>query len=95
VPPDRSLNHAAFLWMLNGVALGDRDPHAGPGAGATRTQLNASTFAAPVIAATLADVHSAVTGAIRRAQRPLHGGANEGVMRLLLTIDKLGADPVE
>ena len=98
VPPDRSLSHAAnFLWMLNGVK---------PSETATRTldialvlhadhELNASTFAARVIAATLADIHSAVTGAIGALKGPLHGGANEGVMRLLLTIDKQGADPVE
>jgi citrate synthase len=98
VPPDRSLSHAAnFLWMLNGEK---------PSETATRTldialvlhadhELNASTFAARVIAATLADIHSAVTGAIGALKGPLHGGANEGVMRLLLTIDKAGADPVE
>ena len=98
VPPDRSLSHAAnFLWMLNGVK---------PSATATRTldialvlhadhELNASTFAARVIAATLSDIHSAITGAIGALKGPLHGGANEGVMRLLLAIDKTGADPVE
>ncbi|MGA2890286.1 MAG: citrate synthase [Terracidiphilus sp.] len=98
VPPDRSMTHAAnFLWMLNGVK---------PSETATRTmdmalvlhaehELNASTFAARVIAATLADVHSAVTGAIGALKGPLHGGANEGVMRLLLEIDRVGADPVE
>jgi citrate synthase len=98
VPPDRSLNHAAnFLWMLNGVM---------PSETAVKTldlalvlhaehELNASTFAARVIAATLADVHSAITGAIGALKGPLHGGANEGVMRLLHTIDKAGADPVE
>jgi len=98
VAPDRSLNHAAnFLWMLNGVK---------PSETAVRTldlalvlhaehELNASTFAARVIAATLADVHSAITGAIGALKGPLHGGANEGVMRLLHTIDKAGADPVE
>jgi len=98
VPPDRSLNHAAnFLWMLNGVK---------PSETAVKTmdmalvlhaehELNASTFAARVIAATLADVHSAVTGAIGALKGPLHGGANEGVMRLLYAIDKAGADPVE
>jgi citrate synthase len=98
VPPDRSLSHAAnFLWMLNGVK---------PSETATRTldialvlhadhELNASTFAARVIAATLSDIHSAITGAIGALKGPLHGGANEGVMRLLLTIDKEGADPVE
>jgi citrate synthase len=98
VPPDRSLSHAAnFLWMLRGEK---------PSETATRTldialilhadhELNASTFAARVIAATLADVHSAITGAIGALKGPLHGGANEGVMRLLYAIDKAGADPVE
>jgi citrate synthase len=98
VPPDRSLSHAGnFLWMLNGEM---------PSETATRTldialilhadhELNASTFAARVIAATLSDIHSAITGAIGALKGPLHGGANEGVMRLLLTIDKEGADPVE
>ena len=98
VPPDRSLSHAGnFLWMLNGEK---------PSETATRTldialvlhadhELNASTFAARVIAATLSDIHSAITGAIGALKGPLHGGANEGVMRLLLTIDKEGADPVE
>ena len=98
VPPDRSLTHAGnFLWMLNGVK---------PSETATRTldvalvlhadhELNASTFAARVIAATLSDMHSAITGAIGALKGPLHGGANEGVMRLLLKIDKEGADPVE
>jgi len=98
VPPDRSLSHAGnFLWMLNGVK---------PSETATRTldialilhadhELNASTFAARVIAATLSDIHSAITGAIGALKGPLHGGANEAVMRLLYTIDKADADPVE
>jgi citrate synthase len=98
VPPDRSLSHAAnFLWMLTGEL---------PSETATRTldvalilhadhELNASTFAARVIAATLSDIHSAITGAIGALKGPLHGGANEAVMRLLYTIDKAGADPVE
>ncbi|MGO8757842.1 MAG: citrate synthase [Terracidiphilus sp.] len=98
VPPDRSLSHAGnFLWMMNGEK---------PSETAVKTmdmalvlhadhELNASTFAARVIAATLSDMHSAITGAIGALKGPLHGGANEGVMRLLLTIDKLGADPVE
>ena len=98
VPPDRALSHAGnFLWMLNGVK---------PSATATRTldialilhadhELNASTFAARVIAATLSDIHSAVTGAIGALKGPLHGGANEAVLRLLYAIDKAGADPVE
>jgi citrate synthase len=96
VAPDRTLSHAAnFLWMLNGEKPSDT---------AARTldvalilhadhELNASTFAARVIAATLSDIHSAVTGAIGALKGPLHGGANEGVMRLLFAIDAAGADP--
>src|SRR2546426_7751475 len=49
-------------------------------------ELNASTFAARVIAATLADVHGAVTGAIAALAGPLHGGANTEVMKMLLEI---------
>ena len=98
VPPDRSLSHAAnFLWMLRGEK---------PSQTAARTldialvlhadhELNASTFAARVIAATLSDIHSAITGAIGALKGPLHGGANENVMRMLLAIEKQGADPVE
>jgi 2-methylcitrate synthase/citrate synthase II len=41
---------------------------------------NASTFTARVIASTLADLHSAVTGAVGALKGPLHGGANEAVM---------------
>ena len=98
VEADPSLSHAAnFLWMLNGEKPSDT---------AVRTfdialilhadhELNASTFAARVIAATLADIHSAITGAIGALKGPLHGGANEATMRLLYAIDKAGADPVE
>jgi len=97
VEADHSLSHAAnFLWMLNGER---------PSATATRAfdialilhadhELNASTFAARVIAATLADIHSAITGAIGALKGPLHGGANEATMRLLYAIDAAGADPV-
>ena len=98
VAPDPSLSHAGnFLWMLTGEK---------PSETATRAfdvalilhadhELNASTFAARVIAATLSDIHSAITGAIGALKGPLHGGANEAVMRMLYAIDKEGADPVE
>ncbi|HTJ30837.1 MAG TPA: citrate synthase [Acidobacteriaceae bacterium] len=98
VEPDPSLSHAGnFLWMLNGEK---------PSETATKTldvalilhadhELNASTFAARVIASTLSDIHSAITGAIGALKGPLHGGANEAVMRLLYVIEKKGADPVE
>jgi citrate synthase len=49
--------------------------------------MNASTFSARVTASTLADMHSAVTSAIGTLKGPLHGGANEQVMRMLLQID--------
>ncbi|MFZ0661350.1 MAG: citrate synthase [Acidobacteriaceae bacterium] len=98
VSPDPSLSHAGnFLWMLTGEK---------PSATATRAldvalilhadhELNASTFAARVIAATLSDIHSAITGAIGALKGPLHGGANENVMRTLFGIDKTGVDPVQ
>jgi citrate synthase len=96
-PPDPSLSHAAnFLLMLNGekptataekaldVALILHADH----------EFNASTFAARVTAATLSDMHSAITSAIGALKGPLHGGANEEVMRMLFQIDKKGEDPV-
>lgn len=49
--------------------------------------MNASTFSARVTASTLADMHSAVTSAIGTLKGPLHGGANEQVMHMLLRID--------
>jgi citrate synthase len=98
VEPDRSLSHAAsFLHMLNGeypsktaeraldIALILHADH----------ELNASTFAARVTAATLSDMHSAVTSAIGCLKGPLHGGANEAVFHILEAIDRAGADPVE
>jgi len=98
VEPDRSLSHAAnFLLMLNGTT---------PSATAERAldialilhadhELNASTFAARVTAATLSDMHSAVTSAIGTLKGPLHGGANEAVFRILEAIAAKDADPVE
>jgi citrate synthase len=98
VEPDRSLSHAAnFLLMLTG----DR-----PSKTAERAldialilhadhELNASTFAARVTAATLSDMHSSITSAIGALKGPLHGGANEAVFRILEQIDASGADPVD
>jgi citrate synthase len=98
IEPDPLLSHSAnFLWMLNGEK---------PSETATKTldvalilhadhELNASTFAARVIAATLSDIHSAITGALGALKGPLHGGANEAVMRMLFSIDKEGTDPIE
>jgi citrate synthase len=89
IQPDPVLSHAAnFLYMLTGER---------PSATATRAfdvalvlhadhELNASTFAARVAAATLTDIHSAIVGAVGALKGPLHGGANADVMRLLLDI---------
>jgi citrate synthase len=89
IQPDPALGHAAnFLYMLKGER---------PNALATRAfdvalvlhadhELNASTFAARVAAATLTDLYSAIVGAIGALKGPLHGGANADVMRLLIEI---------
>ena len=98
IEPDRSLSHAAnFLLMLGGTH---------PSATAERAldialilhadhELNASTFAARVTAATLSDMHSAVTSAIGALKGPLHGGANEAVFHILQAVDASGAEPEE
>ncbi|HEY2640637.1 MAG TPA: citrate/2-methylcitrate synthase [Streptosporangiaceae bacterium] len=57
--------------------------------------MNASTFAARVCAATLSDMHSAVVAALGTLKGPLHGGANEQVMRGLEAIRQGGGDPLE
>src|SRR6202165_1434564 len=98
VSSDKSLSHAAnFLLMLNGTAPSKRAErrldialilHADH-------ELNASTFAARVTAATLSDMHSAVTSAIGALKGPLHGGANEAAFQIFKAIDASGADPVE
>ena len=95
---DPSLSHAGnFLWMLNGVMPSDTATSALDIALILHAdhELNASTFAARVIAATLSDMHSAITGAIGALKGPLHGGANEATMKLLFAIEEAGADPVE
>jgi citrate synthase len=53
-------------------------------------EFNASTFAARVAASTLADVHGAVTAALATLKGPLHGGANEAVMRMLEQVGEVG-----
>jgi citrate synthase len=89
IDPDPVMSHAAnFLYMLTGNR---------PGAPSVRAfdvslilhadhELNASTFAARVAAATLTDIYSAAVAAIGALKGPLHGGANADVMRLLLEL---------
>jgi len=98
VEPDRSLSHAAnFLLMLNGTHPSNTAERALDIALILHAdhELNASTFAARVTAATLSDMHSAITSAIGALKGPLHGGANEAVFRILEQIDSSGADPVD
>ncbi|HMJ22686.1 MAG TPA: citrate synthase [Terriglobales bacterium] len=98
VDPDRSLSHAAnFLLMLNGTKPSETAERALDIALILHAdhELNASTFAARVVAATLSDMHSAVTAAIGALKGPLHGGANEAIFHILQAIDKSATDPVE
>jgi citrate synthase len=95
---DKSLSHAGnFLWQLNGEKPSETAEKAFDIALILHAdhELNASTFAARVIAATESDMHSAVVGAIGALKGPLHGGANEAVMKILFAIDKSGQDPVD
>jgi len=89
VSPDSRLSHAAnFVYMLTGEE---------PDATAERAldvalilhadhEFNASTFAARVTVATLTDIHSAIASAVGTLKGPLHGGANQDVMRMLIDI---------
>lgn len=99
ISPDPAMGHAAsFLYMLSGqrpnstairafdVALVLHADH----------ELNASTFAARVAAATLSDIYSAVVAGIGTLKGPLHGGANAEVMRMLLELGQTAtADRVD
>lgn len=92
VTPTTDLSHAAnFLYMLTNRVPTETEAkvldtalilHADHG-------LNASTFAARITASTLSNLHSAITSAIGTLKGPLHGGANEQVMRMLLEIGEL------
>jgi citrate synthase len=89
IQPDPVLGHAAnFLYMLTGERPSALATHAFDVALILHAdhELNASTFAARVAAATLTDIHSTIVAAIGTLKGPLHGGANADVMRLLLEI---------
>src|ERR1700690_1471000 len=98
VEADRSLSHAAnFLLQLNGAKPSPTAERALDIALILHAdhELNASTFAARVTAATLSDMHSAIVSAIGCLKGPLHGGANEAVFHILEAINSSGSDPVE
>ncbi len=89
LPPDNSLSEAAnFLYLMDGEKPSAEKVstldlcyvlHADHG-------MNASTFSARVTIATLSDMYSAITSAIGTLKGPLHGGANEGVIKMLQEI---------
>jgi len=92
LPPEASLSEAAnFLYLMDGEKPSDEKVntldlcyvlHADHG-------MNASTFSARVTIATLSDMYSAITSAIGTLKGPLHGGANEGVIKMLQEIGSL------
>ena len=89
VAPRADLSLAAnFLYMLFGAEQGETAVHALDVALILHAdhELNASTFAARVTAATLSDMYSAVVSAIGALKGPLHGGANEQVFKMLRAI---------
>ncbi len=89
VAPDPKLSHAAnFLYMLQGKAPNAEDARWFDVALILHADhsYNASTFTARVVASTLSDMHSAITAALGALKGPLHGGANEQVMKMLLEI---------
>src|SRR6188474_3455842 len=91
IQPDPALGQAAnFLYMLTGNRPNALSVHAFDVALVLHAdhELNASTFAARVAAATLTDLYSAIVGAIGALKGPLHGGANAEVMKMLLDIGK-------
>lgn len=87
--PNPNLSLASnFLYMLNG-----KEPETYESVVLDKSlilyaehELNASTFAARIIASTLSDLHSAIIAAIGALKGPLHGGANEKAMEMLLEI---------
>ena len=92
VKADPQLNIAAnFLYMLNGSTPSDTDARMFDVALILHAdhELNASTFAARVVAGTLADMYGSITAAIAALSGPLHGGANTAVMKTLLEIGEV------
>jgi citrate synthase len=89
VPPRNDLPHAAnFLYLLNGKEPTQEAAHILDVALILHMDhsLNASTFVARAIASTESDMYSAISGALGALKGPLHGGANEAVMKMLLQL---------
>ncbi len=89
IDPDPELDHSGnFLYMLSGERPSETAARALDTSLILYLEhgLNASTFAARVVASTLADMHSAITAGVSALKGPLHGGANEKAMQMLLEI---------
>jgi citrate synthase len=92
VEPNEKLPHAAdFLYMLLGE---EPDQESAKALDITLIlyadhTMNASTFTARVIASTLSDIHSAITGAVAALKGPLHGGANEEAWKMIEEIGEV------
>ena len=90
--PKKELSVAGnFLWLLNGKEPNEVETRALDIALILHAdhEFNASTFSARVTAATLADMYSDITSAIGTLSGPLHGGANEAVMKMLLAAESV------
>jgi citrate synthase len=88
-PTSDDVGHATrFLHLLDGRAPAADVAHVLDVALVLHAdhELNASTFAARVAVATLADIHAALTAAVATLKGPRHGGANEDVLAMLLEI---------
>jgi len=89
IAPKKDLSYAAnFLYMLKGTEPEAVEIEAFNKALVLHAdhELNASTFTARVCVATLSDIYSGITAAIGALKGPLHGGANEQVMKMLSEI---------
>lgn len=96
IEPDPDLGHAAnFLYMLNGTHPTDDEArifdislilHADHG-------MNASTFSSMVVASTMSDIYFSIGAGIAALNGPLHGGANEQVIKMLEKIGTPDAVP--
>lgn len=89
IAPDPVLSHAAnILYMLTGERPDPVAEHVINGSLILYMEhgLNASTFAARVVVSTLSDLYSGTIAAIGALKGPLHGGANEAAMELLLEV---------
>jgi len=90
IAPTARLSHAANTLHMLGLPSGDADFVKAMDAYFILLAdhgMNASTFTGRVVASTQADLHSSITAAMAALKGPLHGGANEATMNMLLEVD--------